>query len=92
MHHAQLSLEGWFIARGSDGCGDAGDAVGVLHLMDLPRNLRRRHAQEIKSLNALVEREMERLDMLARMAPLRREMAKVGPNSDGKMLDRCYTC
>ena len=56
----------------------AGDAVGVLHLMELPRNLRKRHPQEIKSLNALVDREVERLDMLACMAPLRRQMAKVG--------------
>ncbi|KAK9850456.1 hypothetical protein WJX84_004573 [Apatococcus fuscideae] len=53
-----------------------GDAVGVLHLMELPRNLRRRHAQEGKALNALVERELERLDMLSQMAPLRRQMAK----------------
>lgn len=55
----------------------AGDAVGVLHLMELPRNLRRRHAQETKALNSLVDRELERLDMLAHMAPLRRQMAKV---------------
>lgn len=51
--------------------------MGVLHLMELPRNLRRRHAQETKALNSLVERELERLDMLAHMAPLRRQMAKV---------------
>ena len=51
--------------------------MGVLHMMELPRNLRRRHPQESKALNALVERELQRLDMLAHMAPLRRQLAKV---------------
>ena len=55
----------------------AGDAVGVLHLMELPRNLRRRHPQEMKSLSALVDRELARLDMLARLAPLRTHLPKV---------------
>ena len=45
-----------------------GDALGLLHVMEVPRSLRKRMHSESKGLATFVQREVERLDWLAASA------------------------
>ena len=47
----------------------AGDAVGLVHIMDVPRDLKRRRSTESKALTAMVQREVARIEWLAAHAP-----------------------
>ncbi len=46
----------------------AGDAAGLLHVMEVPRSLRRRMHSEAKALTGLLQREVQRLNWLAASA------------------------
>eukprot|EP00891_Asterochloris_glomerata_P001605 jgi/Astpho2/1605/e_gw1.00028.2.1_t len=54
-----------------------GDSTGVLHVMDLPRTLRRRVINEVKTVTTFMQREQQRLGYLASRKPIRAEAAKV---------------
>ena len=47
--------------------------------MDLPRTLRRRVTNEVKTVTTFMQREQQRLDYLASRKPVRAEAAKVIP-------------
>ncbi|KAK9820498.1 hypothetical protein WJX72_010908 [[Myrmecia] bisecta] len=53
-----------------------GDSLGVLHIMDLPRNLRRRVPNEIKTVSNFLKRELARLDYVAACQPTRARVLK----------------
>lgn len=42
-----------------------GDALGLLHIVEVPRSLRRQTHSDGKGMAALVQRELDRLDWLA---------------------------
>ena len=47
----------------------AGDAAGLVHIMDVPRGLKRRSSSESKALTAMVQREVARLIWLTAHVP-----------------------
>ena len=49
----------------------------MLHVMDLPRTLRRRVTNEVKTVTTFMQREQQRLEYLASRKPVRAEAAKV---------------
>ena len=55
----------------------AGDGAGVLHIMDLPRNLRRRVPSEVNTMQAFLMRQLARLDYLQACKPRRAQLLKV---------------
>lgn len=57
--------------------GLAGDGAGVLHIMDLPRNLRRRVPSEVNTMQAFLTRQLARLDYLQACKPRRAQLLKV---------------
>ncbi len=73
MHAAQLEH-----CSGDNTCDDvAGDGAGVLHIMDLPRNLRRRVPSEVNTMHAFLTRHLARLDYLQACKPRRAQLLKV---------------
>ena len=54
-----------------------GDGGGVLHIMDLPRNLRRRVPSEVNTMQAFLMRQLARLDYLQACKPRRAQLLKV---------------
>lgn len=54
-----------------------GDGAGVLHIMDLPRNLRRRVPSEVNTMQAFLMRQLARLDYLQACKPRRAQLLKV---------------
>ncbi len=54
------------------------DAAGVLHVVDVPRTLRRRGHGEVKAMAALMEREQARLAYLQERQAVRTKLQKVG--------------
>ena len=56
-----------------------GDGAGVLHIMDLPRNLRRRVPSEVNTMQAFLMRQLARLDYLQACKPRRAQLLKVTP-------------
>lgn len=56
---------------------DTGDGAGVLHIMDLPRNLRRRVPSEVNTMQAFLMRQLARLDYLQACKPRRAQLLKV---------------
>ncbi len=46
-------------------CIRTGDGVGLVHIMDVPRSLKRRASTESKALGAMVQRELARIQWLA---------------------------
>ena len=59
--------------------GGTGDGAGVLHIMDLPRNLRRRVPSEVNTMQAFLMRQLARLDYLQACKPRRAQLLKVTP-------------
>ena len=55
----------------------AGDGAGVLHIMDLPRSLRRRVPSEVNTMQAFLMRQLARLDYLQACKPRRAQLLKV---------------
>ena len=55
----------------------AGDGAGVLHIMDLPRNLRRRVPSEVNTMHAFLTRHLARLDYLQACKHRRAQLLKV---------------
>ena len=55
----------------------AGDGGGVLHIMDLPRNLRRRVPSEVNTMQTFLMRQLARLDYLQACKPRRAQLLKV---------------
>ncbi|KAL0054665.1 hypothetical protein WJX82_000717 [Trebouxia sp. C0006] len=53
-----------------------GDGAGVLHIMDLPRNLRRRVPSEVNTMHAFLTRHLARLDYLQACKPRRAQLLK----------------
>lgn len=53
------------------------DAGGVLHVVDVPRTLRRREHGEVKAMAALVEREQSRLAYVQERQAARAKLQKV---------------
>jgi len=49
----------------------------VLHIMDLPRNLRRRVPSEVNTMHAFLTRHLARLDYLQACKPRRAQLLKV---------------
>lgn len=64
------------------------DAAGVLHLVDLPRMLRRRGQGEVKALEALLEREQQRLAYTQERQATRAKLQKVGYG----LMPSCLAC
>ena len=54
-----------------------GDGAGVLHIMDLPRNLRRRVPSEVNTMQAFLQRQLARLDYMQACKPRRALLLKV---------------
>lgn len=54
-----------------------GDSSGVLHIMEMPRNLRRPVPNEKKLMTQFLQREMERVKDVAARAPIRSETLKL---------------
>lgn len=51
--------------------------MGVLHIMDLPRNLRRRVPNEVQAMNNFLKRELQRCEYVAACGPTRTAAAKI---------------
>ena len=61
--------------------------------MDLPRTLRRRVTNEVKTVTTFMQREQQRLDYLASRKPIRAEAAKVIPcTQEGIDVKVCRQC
>lgn len=73
LHVCQVSHQ----QQCSLGHGHAGDGAGVLHIMDLPRNLRRRVPSEVNTMQAFLQRQLARLDYIQACKPRRAQLLKV---------------
>ena len=70
--------------------GLAGDGAGVLHIMDLPRSLRRRVPSEVNTMHAFLSRQLARLDYLQACKPRRALLLKV-PATSPAVIIACTT-
>ncbi len=79
LHVGTLPQRCFHGVHNGSGLPAAGDSTGVLHVMDLPRTLRRRVINEVKTVTTFMQREQQRLEYLASRKPIRAEAAKVIP-------------